>query len=79
MRISGEIGAPSGDRTVNDESEPYPSKGLCIPVDGMHAVVRILVMKWVLVAKAIQSGGFLVGAGVAIVVGIATIIYKRFN
>ena len=70
---------PLGIERLNDESEPYPSKGLRILVDETHAVVRILVMKWVLVAKAIQSGGFLAGAGVAIAVGIATIIYKRFN
>jgi hypothetical protein len=35
-------------------------------------------MKWNLVAKAINSGGLLVGAGVALAVGIATFIYKRF-
>ncbi len=32
-------------------------------------------MKWNLIAKAIQDGGFVVGAGVAI----AVVIYKRFN
>jgi hypothetical protein len=36
-------------------------------------------MKWNLIAKAIQDGGILVGAGVAIAVGIAAVIYKRFN
>ena len=28
---------PLGIERVNDESEPYPSKGLRIPVDEMHA------------------------------------------
>jgi hypothetical protein len=28
---------PLGIEPLNDESEPYPSKGLCIPVGEMHA------------------------------------------
>jgi hypothetical protein len=35
-------------------------------------------MKWNVISKAINQGGLLVGAGVALAVVIATYIYKRF-